>query len=90
MLSWSSDPKPRATRFYRDAFPWLEAIGAAKGKADAAVDLVDVRVQDPSSDYYYRRGRARTARKFSSYEDIDLFREELAKLLNARMDRIRS
>lgn len=41
---WSADSKSVARTFYRDAFPWLEAVGAAKGKLDAAVDIIEVRV----------------------------------------------
>lgn len=32
--------KEAALQFYRDAFPWLEAFGVAKGRADAAVDVI--------------------------------------------------
>jgi len=39
---WGVDPKNCAIRFYRDAFQWLEAVGAAKGKADAALDLIEM------------------------------------------------
>jgi hypothetical protein len=33
-------PEDAAHRFYRDAFPWLEAVGRAKHRADAAVDAL--------------------------------------------------
>ncbi|KAF2997142.1 hypothetical protein E8E13_005079 [Curvularia kusanoi] len=31
-----------AQQFYRDAFPWLEAVGSAKGKFDAALDIIEL------------------------------------------------
>ncbi|KAF1973872.1 hypothetical protein BU23DRAFT_598727 [Bimuria novae-zelandiae CBS 107.79] len=92
LLSWSKAPKPGATCFYRDAFPWLEAVGAAKGKADAALDLIDVMVYDDSV-FFNRWGRRRTYAQrpvFKVYKDTEGFRKELGKLLNARMNRIRS
>ncbi|EUC31004.1 hypothetical protein COCCADRAFT_38837 [Bipolaris zeicola 26-R-13] len=33
-------PRRAADQFYRDAFPWLEAVSAAKGKHGAALDVV--------------------------------------------------
>ncbi|USP82098.1 uncharacterized protein yc1106_09372 [Curvularia clavata] len=29
-------------QFYRDAFPWIEAFGTAKGKRDAAIDILQL------------------------------------------------
>lgn len=77
--------------FYRDAFPWLEAVGATKGKADAAVDLVHVQVAEhgTGNNYWYRRHRWGKP-TYKPFGQMDEFRKELAKLLNARMDRIRS
>lgn len=77
--------------FYRDAFPWLEAVGAIKGKADAAADLVRVQVPEHGTGNYYwhRRHRWGTS-MYKPYGQMDEFRKELSKLLNARMDRIRS
>ncbi|PVI01466.1 hypothetical protein DM02DRAFT_613634 [Periconia macrospinosa] len=83
-----SAPKHVATQFYRDAFPWLEAVGTAKGKADAAVDLVNF-AADSFLDHSRRRWW-RTNTRYEGYDQIDSFRQELAKLLNARMNRIRS
>jgi hypothetical protein len=72
--SGGNTPKLIATQIYRDAFPWLEAVGREKGKIDAAVDIFHIRCAG-----YYRGG----------YDHMDEFRAELRKLLNARMDRIR-
>jgi hypothetical protein len=40
--TWYNTPKSAAQRFYRDAYPWLEAVGRANGKADAVLDIVHV------------------------------------------------
>ncbi|KAJ4356710.1 uncharacterized protein N0V89_004746 [Didymosphaeria variabile] len=95
ILSWNDAPKSAATIFYRDAFPWLEAVGIAKGKADAAVKMIDVMVPDQGGSgyswYLYRRRRGIVPRSaYKEYDKMDGFRVELGKLLNARMERIRS
>ncbi|KAF1829121.1 hypothetical protein BDW02DRAFT_536964 [Decorospora gaudefroyi] len=33
-------PKGGSEQLYRDAFPWLEAVGTVKGRADAALDVL--------------------------------------------------
>ncbi|KAL6704285.1 hypothetical protein ACN47E_008349 [Coniothyrium glycines] len=38
-----------AEKFYRNAFPWLEAVGVARGKADVAVDVL--RFGEPAFDW---------------------------------------
>lgn len=87
--SYRQAPRPVAIQFYRDAFPWLEAVGTAKGKADAAVHLINM-----SDDEFIHIRRRRWWRyrnhKYTGYDQIESFRKELAKLLNARMDMIRS
>ncbi|KAF2646248.1 hypothetical protein P280DRAFT_387178 [Massarina eburnea CBS 473.64] len=87
-LGYRSDPKGVATNFYRDAFPWLEAYGTAKGKVDAAVDTVQI---SGSNLCLTRRHRERWPREMTSgtYDKMDEFREELSKLLSDRMDMIR-
>ncbi|KAF2438461.1 hypothetical protein P171DRAFT_491129 [Karstenula rhodostoma CBS 690.94] len=95
ILSWSQTPKAGATIFYRDAFPWLEAVGAAKGKVDAALDVIDIMVPDSGSIHSYtwggRRRHANRVRPFyRQYDQMEGFRRELSKFLNARMERIRA
>ncbi|KAF1957778.1 hypothetical protein CC80DRAFT_390131, partial [Byssothecium circinans] len=79
---WRQDPKAVATQFYRDAFPWLEAVGTAKGKTDAAIDAIQV---SSGTFHHVRRRRwwyyQSRQRQFDGYEQIDAFREELGKLL---------
>jgi hypothetical protein len=63
-----------AIQIYRDAFPWLEAVGREKGRTDAAVDVFNIKCIPPNGDFHQQ----------------DDFRVELRKLLNARIDQIRS
>ena len=41
-IAWGLNPKRTAKQVYRDGFHWLEAVGAAKGKFDAGVDIVEL------------------------------------------------
>ena len=41
-IAWGLHPKRIAKQLYRDGFHWLEAWGAAKGKFDAGVDIVEI------------------------------------------------
>lgn len=40
-ISWGG-PKKVAKQLYRDGFHWLEAVGAAKGKFDAAIEVISI------------------------------------------------
>ncbi|KAF1921373.1 hypothetical protein BDU57DRAFT_438415 [Ampelomyces quisqualis] len=42
LSGWASKASGAASKFYRDANPWLEAVAAAKGKVDAGVDMLDL------------------------------------------------
>lgn len=87
MLSSRQDGASAALMFYRDAFPWLEATGAARGRADAGVHLIDIQV--PTCTWgRYRRGRLVTS-VFKAYPSIEEFRTVLAKLLSDRVERLR-
>ncbi len=39
---WSRAAKSYSEQIYRDGFPFLEAIGRARGKADAAIDVLKI------------------------------------------------
>lgn len=41
-IGWYSSPAKVAMQVYRDAFHWLEAVGSAKGKWDAALDVMEI------------------------------------------------
>lgn len=84
LSGWSSDPKGSASKLYRDAFPWLEAVGAAKGKADAAVDMLTFK--DELFDYAYWHQSVR--RTVSGEEKRDQCLEQLRHLLLAQQKRV--
>jgi hypothetical protein len=67
-----------AQQLYRDAFPWLEAIGSAKGKADAAVDVLHL--SEAALRYYHRS---------NTHEDkVKAFKAELSKFLDNQQKRV--
>jgi hypothetical protein len=77
-------PKWIARQIYRDAFPWLEAVGVAKGTPDAAVNIIDV-----SPKNFIGRGFRRREQS-DPIKDLHDMREELRRLLGARMKKIPS
>jgi hypothetical protein len=81
---YARKPQAAAAQMYRDAFPWFEAIGAAKGKVDAGVDLLQI---DPEVfDYtYWHQG---TQRVVSGEEKRDEYLEALRKLLGVQQKRL--
>jgi hypothetical protein len=74
-----SNPTACATQLYRDAFPWLEAVGQAKGRPDAAVDIIDL---DPENFSRHWRGT------ISQDEHMKYFWETLSKLMGTQQGRI--
>ncbi|KNG47832.1 hypothetical protein DDE82_005060 [Stemphylium lycopersici] len=78
--------KDGALQLYRDAFPWLEAVGAAKGKPDAALDLLQLG-ENCFSERWSLYG-ARTRRPDHDEERIERFKDALRKLLGAHQKRI--
>lgn len=84
MSGWARKPQGAASKCYRDAFPWLEAVGAAKGRCDAGVDVL--RLEPGFFDYGYRHGN--THRNLTDEEKTDEFLEELRKLLGAQQQRV--
>ena len=41
-VGWYRNIRGAAVQLYRDAFPWLEAVGNAKGRSDAVLDILEV------------------------------------------------
>ncbi|EOA87190.1 hypothetical protein ACJQWK_10361 [Exserohilum turcicum] len=75
-----------AGQLYRDAFPWLEAVGAAKGKADAALDVLHL-----GEDCFqgHRWGRNINASVEDGYEDREArFKEALRKCLDKHRQKL--
>jgi hypothetical protein len=82
----SSGGKWVARQVYRDAFPWLEAVGAAKGRVDAAVELIDI----PEENFNRYSWRRTSSGDHDVEKDKEAFRVELSKLLGAFQKRIRT
>ncbi|KAF2004315.1 hypothetical protein P154DRAFT_560774 [Amniculicola lignicola CBS 123094] len=83
-LPCKHEPKWVARQIYRDAFPWLEAVGAAKGKVDAAVDQLTVSNTNFQGRFWQRRDNT------DPVKDLEDFKGELSKLLNGHMKRVKA
>jgi hypothetical protein len=77
--SWARSPKLAAAKLYRDAFPWLEAVGAAKGEVSAGVDMLQL---DPDQFTY------RWDREYAGVGGRDQFLDALRVLLEAQQKRV--
>jgi hypothetical protein len=69
--TWYRSATAAAQRFYRDAFPWLEAVGRAKRKPDAAVDMLHIIYEETKTG----------AETVSSENNMKAFKVELRALL---------
>lgn len=75
-IHWSS-PQRTAKQLYRDGFHWLEAMGSAKGRVDAAVDIIEVSDGFFGTQYQHMRATLR-----SPEEKMEDFRAELRQMLS--------
>ena len=78
-IGWASTPQSVARQVYRDGFHFLEAVGVAKGKRDAAVEIIEVHPEDLMSSWY--RPASGSQGGLSPEERLERFRNELRKLL---------
>lgn len=76
-IHWSG-PKGVAKQLYRDGFHWLEAVGAAKGKFDAAIEIIEAS-EECLENRPYKNVQA--YKNMQADEKTDEFRSELRKLL---------
>jgi hypothetical protein len=76
--------KHGSQQLYRDAFPWLEAIGSAKGKADAAVELLHIGEDSLSGSWGWAPGPAPTSRETK----VKQFKAALSTLLEKQQKRV--
>ena len=72
VISWGGVDR-KAKQLYRDGFHWLEAVGVAKGKFDAAVDMIEI------TDEFFLRAQKSGSEKEEMEKE---FRAELRKLLS--------
>jgi hypothetical protein len=84
-IGWYRASKYGAEQLYRDAFPWMEAVGLAKGKVDAAVDII--KLNDNYFDNYHASYRNPSQTR-SHEEKLEEFRATLRKSLGAQQKRI--
>jgi len=79
-----SSPISMAEQLYRDAFPWLESMAAAKGKLDAGVDVLKF------GDAFFGRSWPclLLTKPLSKEEKTDMFKTELRKLLGAQQQMV--
>jgi hypothetical protein len=80
-LAKLSVPTNSASQLYRDAFPWMEAVGAAKGKVDAALDALSI-----NGDSLERSSW--NTRAVSAPKSLEAFRARLEVLLGAQQKRV--
>ena len=78
-IAWKGAPQRFARQIYRDGFHWLEAVGSAKGKKDAAAELIEVFVGSWRRNPWTRRRDEPEGR--GPQHDLEAFRDELRKLL---------
>ena len=72
-IAWGG-PSKIARQLYRDGFRWLETIGAAKGSADAGIDIITLTDSNLSSSWM-RDPESRHE------ERMKVFRAELRRML---------
>lgn len=80
-IGWYRQPKNAAQQIYRDAFPWLEAVGHAKGKFDAALDVLHVADHILNRGYYGNQGT-------SDAQKRKMFNDELSRNLGLQKKRV--
>jgi hypothetical protein len=77
-----SSPKGLARGLYSNTHFFLEAYGAANGRMDAAIDIIEMDECAFDSFYSYRRGAA--ANQQTPEQNRAMFRAELCRLLGAK------
>lgn len=78
-ISWYSSPRRIAMQVFRDAFHWLQAVGSAQGKWDAALDVIEVQEDNFATNRYGMIGSQQP--KLSHEEQMEIFLDELRRLL---------
>jgi hypothetical protein len=86
-IGWHRSSRFGSEQLYRDAFPWMEAVGLAQGKVDAAVDIIKL------DETYFMNSRRSyydsSSQTTESYKKrIDEFKAVLRTSLGAQQKRI--
>ncbi|KAJ4990122.1 hypothetical protein SVAN01_04403 [Stagonosporopsis vannaccii] len=82
-VGWWSAPKGAAQQLYRDAFPWLEAVGHGRGKFDAALDVLEIAEGILRPGFYGNHGTTDAQRRKT-------FTDELRRNLGLQQKRVMS
>jgi hypothetical protein len=77
-------PKGAVEQLYRDAFPWMEAIGAASGRADAVLDVLQFGDNCFDTVTFFGEQTQDVRRQ----QRVDEFKAALSELLNAQQNRV--
>ncbi len=81
-IHWDG-PKAVARKIYRDAHHYLEAVGDAKGRYDAAVDILEFHPENWAGQSGSRSEPATSTKGFTTEECVEEFRAELRKRLRS-------
>jgi hypothetical protein len=84
-IGWYRATNDGADQFYRDAFCWLEAMGMARGKRDAALDILHLG-ENCFSDYWGSRRSANP--NYSHADKVKQFKATVAKCLGSYQEKI--
>ncbi|KAF2659692.1 hypothetical protein K491DRAFT_775399 [Lophiostoma macrostomum CBS 122681] len=83
-MNCKPEPVWVARQIYRDGFSWLEALGSARGRFDAALDVLEVSDR-PSWNRWYLRNKA-----FDPVKDTEDLKQELRRLLDMRTKSVKA
>ena len=75
-VGWGG-PRRLARQLYRDGFHWLEAMGVAKGKYDAAIEVIEI-----SDDNWIGLGNTGFIEDETRERKTEEFRAELRRMLH--------
>lgn len=81
VMDWYRRPKYAAQQIYRDAFPWLEAVGHARRRFDAALDILKVGDESLGNSNCASQGTSCAQRR-------DAFNRELSRNLGMQQKRV--
>ncbi|CAO2655170.1 Nn.00g102340.m01.CDS01 [Neocucurbitaria sp. VM-36] len=81
---WRQSPKSSAEQIYRDAFPWLEAVGRETGTVDAAIDIIKVNVET----FETRHWNGTSQVIIPGQQNYAKFKAALSKLLDVQQKRV--
>ncbi|KAJ4372726.1 hypothetical protein N0V86_008091 [Didymella sp. IMI 355093] len=81
-VGWYRQPKSAAQQIYRDAFPWLEEVGRAKTKFDAALDVLEVSAESLGRNHW------NASQTPSDAQRREAFNDELRRNLELQQKRV--